>query len=81
MGLGHSSSLRIGGDPSVVASSVWTRGASDCSAADERQIAPGAPPLPLDKGKGRVNLVKYPGGGGGGGGWGQNTSNPPSSML
>ena len=65
MGLGHSSSLRIGGDPSVVASSVRTRGASDRSTADERQIAPGAPPLPLDKGKGRVNLVKYPGGGGG----------------
>ena len=29
------------------------------SAADEPQNAPGAPPLPLDKGKGRVNLVKY----------------------
>ena len=62
MGLGHSSSLRIGGDPSVVASYVRTRGAFDRSAADEHQNAPGAPPLPLDKGKGRVNLVKYPGG-------------------
>ena len=62
MGPGCSSSLRIGGDPSAVASSAWTRGASDCSAADERQNAPGAPPLPLDKGKGRVNLIKYPGG-------------------
>ena len=60
MGPGRSSSLRIGGDPSAVASSVRTRGASDRSAADERQNAPGAPPLPLDKGKGRVNLVKYP---------------------
>ena len=60
MGLGRSSSLRIGGDPSAVASSVRTRGASDRSAADEIQNAPGAPPLPLDKGKGRVNLVKYP---------------------
>ena len=62
MGLGRSSSLRIGGDPSAVASSVRTRGAPDHSAADERQNAPGAPPLPLDKGKGRVNLVKYHGG-------------------
>ena len=57
---GRSYSLCIGGDPSAVASSVRTRGASDRSAADERQNAPGAPPLPLDKGKGRVNLVKYP---------------------
>ena len=60
MGPCRSSSLRIGGDPSAVASSVRTRGASYLSAADERQNAPGAPPLPLDKGKGRVNLVKYP---------------------
>ena len=60
MGPGRSSSLRIGGDPSVVASSAGTRGASDHSATDERQNALGAPPLPLDKGKGRVNLIKYP---------------------
>ena len=59
---GRSSSLRIGDDPSAVASFVRTRGTSDRSAADERQNAPGAPPLPLDKGKGRVNLVKYHGG-------------------
>ena len=62
MGPGRSSSLRIGGDPLVVASFVRTRGASDRSAADEHQNAPRVPPLPLDKGKGRVNLVKYPGG-------------------
>ena len=62
MGPGLSSSLCIGDDPSAVASSAWTRGASDRSAADERQNAPGAPPLPLDKGKGRVNLIKYHGG-------------------
>ena len=73
MGPGRSSSLRIGGDPSVAASSARTRGASDRSATDERQNSPEAPPLPLDKGKGRVNLIKYPGD--------QNTSNQPSSML
>ena len=61
MGPGRSSSLRIGGDFSDVASSRRTRGASDRSAAVELRNAPGALPLPLDKGKGRVNLIKYPG--------------------
>ena len=37
-----------------------TRGASDRSTVGERQNAPVEPPLPLDKGKGRVNLIKYP---------------------
>ena len=62
MGPGRSSSLRIGGDSSAVASSGRTRGDSDRSAAVELRNAPGALPLPLDKGKGRVNLIKYPGG-------------------
>ena len=73
MGSGRSSSLRIGSDSSTVASSGRTRGASDCSATVELRNAPGALPLPLDMGKGRVNLIKYP--------REQNTSNPPSSML
>ena len=62
MGLGRSSSLRIDDDPLAVASSARTKGASDHSTADEGQNVPGAPPLPLDKGKGRVNLIKYLGG-------------------
>ena len=62
MGPGRSSSLRIGGDSSVVASFGRTKGTFDCSAADELQNAPEALPLPLDKGKGRINLIKYPGG-------------------
>ena len=62
MGQGRSSSLCIGGDSSVVASSGRTTGASDRSAAVELRNAPGALPLPLDKGKGKVNLIKYPGG-------------------
>ena len=49
MGPSRSSSLRIGGDFSAVASSGWTGGASDRSAG-------------LDKGKGKVDLIKYPGG-------------------
>ena len=73
MGPGRSSSLHIGGDSSAVASSGRTRGTSDRSVAVELRNARGALPLPLDKGKGRVNLIKYPGD--------QNTSNPPSSML
>ena len=62
MGPGRSSSLHIGDDSSAVASPRRTRGASDRSAVVERRNAPGAPPLPLDKRKGKVNLIKYPGG-------------------
>ena len=62
MGPGRFSSLRIGGDSSVVASSGRTRGASDRSAEVELRNSLGALPLPLDKGKRRVSLVKYPGG-------------------
>ena len=60
MGPGRSSSLRIGGGFSTIANTGRTRGASDRSAVVESRDAPGAPPLPLDKGKGRVNLIKYP---------------------
>ena len=62
MGPGCSSSLCIGGDSSAVAGSGWTRGASDRSAVVDRRDAPEAPPLPLNKGKGRVKLIKYHGG-------------------
>ena len=62
MGPSRSFSLRIGGDSSAVASSGRTRGASYCSAALELRNAPWALHLPLDKGKVRVNLIKYPGG-------------------
>ena len=57
MGLSRSSSLRIGGDSSAVASFGPTGGASDRSAGVELRDA-----LPLDKGKGKVDLIKYPGG-------------------
>ena len=62
MGPGCSSSLRIGGDSSAVASSGWAGGVSDCSAGVELRDAPAAPPFPLDKGKGKVDLIKYSGG-------------------
>ena len=57
MGPSRSSSLRIGDDSSTVADSGWVR---DAPAAVEPRNAPGAPPLPLDKGKGKINLIKYP---------------------
>ena len=60
MGPGRSSSLRIGGDSSAVASSGQTRGASDRLTAVKFRNALRALPLPLDKGKKRVNLIKYP---------------------
>ena len=62
MGLSCSSSLRIGGDSSAVAGSEQTGGVSDRSTGVELRDASRAPPLPLDKGKGRVDLIKYPGG-------------------
>ena len=62
MGPSRSSSLRIGGDSSAVASSGRTRSTSDRSATVELRNVPGALALPLDKGKGRINLIEYPGG-------------------
>ena len=62
MGPGRSSSLRIGGDSSAAVGSGRTGGASDRSTGVDLRDAPGAPPFPLDKGKGRVDQIKYPGG-------------------
>ena len=62
MGPGRSSSLRIGDDSSAVTGSGRTRDASDRSVVVEPRNVPRAPPLPLDKGKGKINLIKYPGG-------------------
>ena len=60
MGLGRSSSLRICDGSSAVANIGRIRGASNRSALVVRRDALGAPPLPLDKGKGRINLIEYP---------------------
>ena len=62
MGPGRSSSLRIGGDSLAVAGSGRTGGVSDRSAEVELRDALGALPFPLDKGKGRIDLIKYLGG-------------------
>ena len=81
MGPSRSSSLRIANDSSTVVGSGRIRDAPGRSAVVEPRNVPGAPPLPLGKDKGKINLIKYPGGGGGGGGGGQITSNLPSNML
>ena len=62
MGPCRSSSLRIGGGSSTIVNIGRARGASDSSAVVEHRDASGAPPLPLGKDKGMINLIKYPGG-------------------
>ena len=62
MGPGRSSSLRIGGDPSAVSGSGRTGGSFDCLTGVVPRDAPGEPPFPLDKGKERIDEIKYPGG-------------------
>ena len=64
MGPGRSSSLRIGGDPSAVSGSGRTGGSSDRLTEVVPRDAQGEPPFPLDKGKGRIDEIKYPGGSG-----------------
>ena len=61
MGPGRSSSLRIGGDSSVAAGSGRISGASDRSAGVDLRDAPREPPFPLNKGKGKIDKIKYPG--------------------
>ena len=60
MGPGRSSSLRIGGDSYVVSDSGRISGASDRLDRVAFRNVPGEPPLPLDKGKGRIDEIKYP---------------------
>ena len=62
MGSSRSSSLRIGDNSSTVADSGRVRDAPSRSAAVEPRNDPRAPPLPLDRDKGKINLIKYPGG-------------------
>ena len=62
MGPSRSSSLRIGDDSSTVVGSGRVRDAPDRSAVVEPRNTPGASPLPLGKDKGKINLIKYPGG-------------------
>ena len=58
MGSGLSSSLRFGGDSSAISGSRRTGGAFDNFNRVVLRNAPGEPPL--DKGKGRIDEIKYP---------------------
>ena len=60
MGPGRSSSLHIGDDSSAVSGSKRTGGASDSSTEVVLRDAPGEPHFPLDKGKGKIDEIKYP---------------------
>ena len=60
MGPGLSSSFRIGGDSSTESGSGRTGGESNRSAAVVLRNAPGEPPSPLGKGKGKIDEIKYP---------------------
>ena len=62
MGPVRSSSLRIGGDSLSVSDSRRIGGASDRSAVVDLRDAPVTPPFPLDKGKGKIDRIKYHGG-------------------
>ena len=62
MSLGHNSSLHIGGDPSAVFGSGRTCGSSDRLTRVVPRDAPGEPLFPLDKGKERIDEIKYLGG-------------------
>ena len=62
MGPGRFSSLRIGGDTLAVVGFGRTGGASIRSTGVDLQDAPREPPFPLNKGKGRIDQIKYLGG-------------------
>ena len=53
MGLGRSSVLRIGSNPTKVSGSGQTGGESDSLAVVVHRSAPGEPHFPLGKGKGK----------------------------
>ena len=58
--MGPSRSLCISDDPSADAGSEQVRDVPVLSAAVGPQNAPEAPPVPLGKGKKKINLIKYP---------------------
>ena len=62
MGPGRSSVLRIGSNPAEASSSGRNDGGNDSLAVVVQRAAPGEPPFPLDKGKGKINEIRYPSG-------------------
>ena len=62
MGLGRSSVLRIGSNSPEASGSGRTGGESDSLAVVVHRVAPGEPPFPLGKGKGKISEIRYPSG-------------------
>ena len=58
--MGPNRSLRIGDNSSADAGPERVGDVPVCSTAVGPQNAPEAPPLPLGKGKKKINLIKYP---------------------
>ena len=62
MGPGRSSVLRIGSNPVEASSSSRTDGGYDDLDVVVHRVTPGEPPFPLDKGKGKLNEIRFPSG-------------------
>ena len=62
MGPGRSSVLRIESNPAKASSSGRTNGGNDSLAVVVHRVAPGEPHFPLDKGKEKINEIRYPNG-------------------
>ena len=60
MGPSRSYVLCIGSNPAEASSSGRTDGGNDSLAVVVHRDAPGEPPFPLDKGKGKINEIRYP---------------------
>ena len=60
MGPGRSSVLRIGSNPAEASSSGRTDGRNDSLVVVVHRDASGEPPFTLDKGKGKINEIRYP---------------------
>ena len=62
MGRSRSSVLRIGSNLAEASSSGRIDGGYDDLAVVVHRAAPGEPPFPLDKGKGKLNEIRFPSG-------------------
>ena len=62
MGPSRSFVLRIGSNLAEASSSGRIGGESNSLAVVVHRVAPGEPPFPLDKGKGKINEIRYPSG-------------------
>ena len=62
MGPGLSSVLRIRSNPTKASGSGRTGGESDSLVVVVHWVAPGEPPFPLGKGKGKISEIRYPSG-------------------